>query len=273
MIRWREAAIEAWGLGTFMVSACGFTVLLYHPASPATRGVPDLARLVLMGLAMGATAIAIIHSPWGRRSGAHLNPAVTLSFLRLGRIGPADAAGYVAAQFAGGIAGVALVALVAGRWAGDPAVRYAVTVPGPAGAAAALAAEAAMAFGMMAMVLSTGAHPQAMRWTGVLAGCVVGIYIVLGAPVSGMSINPARTVASAAVAGVWNGAWIYLVAPLAGMLAAAELHRGRPPGAGAAGCAKLHHDARPCHFCAWRAARTRAAAAAASAPTTGEAGR
>lgn len=261
MSGWRDAAIEAWGLGTFMVSAVAFTVLLYHPASPVSASPAGGVRLGLMGLAMGLTAVAIIHSPWGRRSGAHLNPAVTLAFLRLGRLAPGDAARYVVAQFAGGLGGVALVALVAGRWAGDPAVRFAVTVPGPSGPWAALAVEVAMAFALMAMVLATGAHPRAMRWTGALAGLMVGTFIVVGAPVSGMSINPARTVASAVFAGDWRGAWIYVVAPLAGMLAAAEVFRAAPALA-ARGCAKLHHDDGPCRFCAWRAARARAAPAA-----------
>jgi aquaporin Z len=62
---WPEYVIEAAGLGLFMVSACLFTVLLYHPASPAAQALPDpLVRRVLTGLAMGLTAIGLIYSPW-----------------------------------------------------------------------------------------------------------------------------------------------------------------------------------------------------------------
>ena len=68
----------------------------------------DLQR-VFTGICMGLTAIALIHSPWGKRSGAHMNPAVTLTFLRLGHIAPWDAAFYIAAQFIGGTLGVLLV--------------------------------------------------------------------------------------------------------------------------------------------------------------------
>jgi len=112
---WPEYLMEAAGLGIFMVSASVFTILLYHPASPALRVLPEeFPRRVLMGLAMGLTAIGIIYSPWGKQSGAHLNPAVTLTFFRLGKVAPWDAVFYVVAQFAGGVAGVALVAAVLG---------------------------------------------------------------------------------------------------------------------------------------------------------------
>ena len=78
---WPEYLMEAFGLGAFMVSAGVFTMLLYHPDSPALRLIPhEFVRRCLVGLAMGLTAVAIIYSPWGQQSGAHLNPAVTLTF-------------------------------------------------------------------------------------------------------------------------------------------------------------------------------------------------
>jgi len=108
--------MEAAELGLFMMSACAFGVLLWHPGSPAQQVVADpFLRRVLMGLAMGATAIAIIYSPIGKRSGAHFNPGVTLTFLRLGKIARWDAAFYIAAQFIGGVAGVALAAIALAR--------------------------------------------------------------------------------------------------------------------------------------------------------------
>src|SRR5918995_1257232 len=106
---WPEYLIEAICLALFMISAAAVATLLQHPDSPLADliGTPLLQR-VPMGLAMGLTAAALIYSPLGARSGAHMNPSVTLTFLRLGKIAPIDAAGYVAAQFAGGIAGVAI---------------------------------------------------------------------------------------------------------------------------------------------------------------------
>jgi aquaporin Z len=113
---WREYLIEALCLALFMVSAAAFATLFQHPSSPlAAWGAPGLVRRIPMGLAMGLTAIALIYSPMGARSGAHMNPAVTVTFLRLGKITPADAAGYIAAQFAGGAIGlVVAVGLLGG---------------------------------------------------------------------------------------------------------------------------------------------------------------
>jgi len=96
---WPEYLMEAAGLGIFMVSASVLTILLYHPASPALKILPEeFPRRVFTGLAMGLTAIGIIYSPWGKQSGAHLNPAVTLTFFRLGKVAPWDAAFYLIAR-------------------------------------------------------------------------------------------------------------------------------------------------------------------------------
>jgi aquaporin Z len=248
---WREYLMEAAGLGAFMVSACAFVVLLEHPLSPVHAAVASAAlRRVLVGLAMGATAVAIVYSPWGRRSGAHINPAVTLAFLRLGRIGRWDALFYVVAQFLGGVAGVALARLVLGTTVAHPAVDWVVTVPSAnAGAAGAAIAEALISFGLMSAVLVVGASRKWARYTGLCAGALVATYIAVEAPVSGMSMNPARTFASAVFAGEWTALWVYVAVPPLAMLLAVEAYlaaRGRER----APCAKLHHarDVR-CIFC------------------------
>src|SRR5215470_8767136 len=108
--------MEAGLLGTFMISACSFTVLLEHPASFARQAIasPFLRRL-LTGLAMGLTAITLIYSPWGKQSGAHMNPATTLTFFRLGKVDAWDAAFYMLAQFTGGIIGVLVASTVLGK--------------------------------------------------------------------------------------------------------------------------------------------------------------
>jgi aquaporin Z len=236
---WPEYAIEAWCLGTFMFSACAFGVLLYHPASPAVH-LSEIVRMVLMGAAMGTTAIAIICSPWGKRSGAHFNPAVTLTFLRLGKIARNDAAFYIAGQFTGGIAGVGLAWLIFGSLLADGAVNFVATLPGRFGAGAAFGAEVIISFLMMSMILFTS---NAARWSSLtpyLAGLFVMMFITFESPLSGMSMNPARTFASAAAANKWTALWVYFVAPTAAMLAAAEVFV-RTRGAKAVLCAKLHH--------------------------------
>jgi len=102
-----EYLIEAAGLGLFMVSATVCVALLEHPASPLHGWIASGdVRRALIGVAMGLTALALIYSPWGKRSGAHFNPAVTLTFFRLGKVAPRDLVGYVLAQFIGGTAGL-----------------------------------------------------------------------------------------------------------------------------------------------------------------------
>jgi aquaporin Z len=236
---WPEYLIEAWCLGTFMVSACVFGVLVFHPASPVAS--IDLAiRNVLMGLAMGATVVAIICSPWGKRSGAHFNPAVTITYLRLGRIAAADAAFYVAFQFLGGAAGVFAAWLLLGSLLEHAAVNFVVTRPGIHGVLPAFAGEIAIAFILMSVVLRASNAPRFSRFTPYFAGTLIALFIAVESPVSGMSMNPARTFASAAIAGDWTAWWIYFVAPPAAMLAAAEFYI-RTKGIKAVLCAKLNH--------------------------------
>ncbi len=251
---WPEYAIEAALLGTFMLSACLFTVFLFHPASPLPAMVPSpFTRRLLMGIAMGGTAVALNYSGWGKQSGAHYNPAVTLAFLRLGRIGGWDAGAYIAAQFVGSALGVLGATLMAGPLVADESVRYAVTVPGPLGVGAAFAAEVAISFLLMTVVLIVSSDPRHGWLTGACAGVLVAAFITVEAPLSGMSMNPARTVGSALWAGEWTALWIYFAAPLLGMLGAAELHLRRN---GRLFCAKLHHqNARRCIHCEYRATR------------------
>ena len=246
---WPEYLLEAAELGLFMISACAFTVLLYHPASPVTQGIQNEGiRRLLLGVAMGATAVALIFSPFGKRSGAHFNPAVTLTFLRLGKIAPWDAAFYILFQFVGGIVGVLMATIFFRNLVAHPAVNYAVTVPGSEGQTAAFVAELTIAFILMTVILTISNTKRLGRWTGLFAGALVAIYIRLEAPISGMSMNPARTFGSAFGAHVWTSLWIYFTAPLLGMLLAAEVYK-RVKGGQAVACAKLHHyNNRRCIF-------------------------
>jgi aquaporin Z len=218
---WPLYLMEAAELGAFMLSACIFTVLLFHPNSPLRYSSPLLKR-ALMGLSMGLTAIGIILSPWGRRSGAHFNPAISLTFYRLGKLGPYDTLFYVLSHFAGAVLGVGVSKLILGAALAVPQVNYAVTVPGIAGPAGAFAAETFMAALLMTTVLVTSSRASWARWTTPAVGTLIAIYILILSPVSGFSINPARTFGSAVFADVWRSVWIYFTAPLLGMLASAQ---------------------------------------------------
>jgi aquaporin Z len=239
---WPEYLCEAALLGLFMLSACAFGALLFHPSSPAVAAVPGLtSRRALMGAAMGATAVSLVYSPWGKRSGAHFNPSVTLAFFRLGKIKAPDALFYVLAQFAGGVLGALAAVALLGAWLADPAVNYVVTRPGPYGVAVAFAAEVLISFVLMTVVLAASNAPRLARLTGLFAGALVMLYIGVEAPLSGMSMNPARTFSSAFAAQVWTALWLYFTAPPLGMLLAAEAYTRRR-GARAVRCAKLHHQ-------------------------------
>lgn len=233
-----------------MVSAAFFTALFEYPGSAVHQaiGSPFLRR-GLIGLAMGLTAIALIYSPWGQRSGAHMNPAVTLTFLRLGKVMPGDAVFYIAAQFVGGVLGVMVSKLLLGGVLAHSSVNYVTTVPGWAGARVAFLAETAIACGMMLMVLTVSNSPKLAHCTGLFAGTLVFLFITFEAPLSGMSINPARTVASALPSGIWTGSWIYFTAPVLGMLMAAQIY-GVLGKSSLRACPKLHHGTRQrCIFC------------------------
>lgn len=262
---WPEYLMEAAELGLFMISATAFTIFLYHPGSPVVPAIPtEIFRRILMGLAMGLTLVGIVFSPWGKQSGAHMNPAFTLTFYWLGKVGPWDALFYVVAQFVGGVAGVAVVAACAGDLLAHPAVNYAPTLPGPDGVAIAFFAEILISFVLVTVVLTVSNLQRLARYTGWFAGACVTTFIIFESPYSGMSMNPARTVGSALLPGLWTALWVYFLAPPFGMLAAAAVRKALKR---RIGCAKYHHqNARRCIFCEHQRARSVASLRSESLP-------
>lgn len=265
-----EYAIEAAALGLFMLSASTVAVLVEHPAYPVRDAIADPAlRRLLIGIGMGLTAMALIYSPMGMRSGAHMNPSVTLTFWRLGRVDGGLAVRYAAAQFAGAVVGL----WVASRALGAPLadLHFIATRPGGAGLLAAFAAEASISFVLMLVVLLASSSTRLARWTGTLVGLLIAAYITVEEPLSGMSMNPARTLAPWVVGGVGTPLWIYFSAPTLGMLLASEAFV-RMRGEAGIPCAKLRHPSSgPCVFgCDRRQARAaeRATAAAPAHQTT-----
>jgi aquaporin Z len=228
MINLPEYLIEAWGLGTFMVSAGVFATLIYTDVANIPILIPNaFLRDIIMGIITGITAISIIYSPWGKRSGAHLNPAVTITFFRLGKLTRIDTFFYCLFQFLGGILGVYLVALVFGSpFVSLPpeGLNYIVTQPGKAGPIGAIITEIVIAYIMMTMVLIVSNNRKFGYLTGLFAGILVTFYVIFAAPYSGFSMNPARSFASAFLANWWNFYWIYYFVPPLSMLVAAEVY-------------------------------------------------
>ncbi len=238
---WPEYLIEAGLLGTFMVAACIAVFFIQHPRSAVAQRIthPSIRR-VIIGVMMGLTAIALIYSPFGQRSGAHMNPGTTLTFLVLGKVKPWDAVFYILFQFLGAFVGVRIAGAVLGQHAKHEAVNFAATVPGRHGIPAAWIAEFVIAFGMMSMVLFSTNHAGSAPFTGMFAGLLVAVYIAIEAPISGMSMNPARTLGSAIPARSYRGLWIYFTAPPLAMLCAAGLYMAIV-GRDCVYCAKMNH--------------------------------
>jgi aquaporin Z len=251
---WPEYLMEAAALGIFMISAGAFTTLLECPRSFLGQAFsePGVCR-GLIGIAMGATAMGLIYSPWGKRSGAHMNPAITITFLRLGKIPPWDAFFYIVFQFAGGLAGVLLTAWILGTDFTRPPVNYVATVPGPAGDLGAFAGELTISIIIMSMILYVSNKAAIARFTGLFAGLLIASFVEFEALLSGFGMNPARTLASALPGGIWTGLWIYFTAAPLGMLLAAQAYLA-VKNVDSIHCCKLHHNSdQPCIFCGRRA--------------------
>jgi aquaporin Z len=214
---------EALGLAIFMISACFFGALIFSPQSSGHAAFQnDMQRNVLMGLMMGATAMFIFYSPFTAPSGSQINPAVTVTFLRLGKMCRYDAMFFIIFQIIGGTIAVYLMQLLMGSLLTAAPVNSVVTVPGKFGTTAALVTEFLIAFITMAMVLFTSDHSTLKKYTRLFAACLVCTWVITAGPISGFGMNPARSFASALPAGIWTSFWIYLLIPFAGMLSAAE---------------------------------------------------
>lgn len=219
---WRLYGCEALGLAVFMVSACFFGAMLegdtgWHRALPNA-----FVRMLITGVLMGSTALFIFYSPFTSPSGSHINPAVTLVFLRLGRISRWDAAFYILAQITGGVLAVYGMAALLGKPLTSPPVNYAATVPFK-GVFNAFITEFIIAFGMMAMVLFTSSHAVLKKYTRLFSACLVCCYVMLAGPVSGFGMNPVRSLASALPSGTWTAFWIYAFVPVVSMQLATEV--------------------------------------------------
>lgn len=222
---WKHYLQEALGLAIFMISACFFSAMLFSEKSSWFHSIPSfMLRNVLMGVAMGLTALFIFYSPFTAPSGSQINPAVTLTFLRLGKMCRYDALFFIIFQILGGTIAVYLMQGLMGGILTDTPVESAVTVPGKFGIVAALVTELIIAFITMTMVLFTSNHERLKKYTRLFAGCLVCTWVIVAGPVSGFGMNPARSFASALPANIWTAFWIYLFVPFIGMLSAAEFY-------------------------------------------------
>ncbi len=220
---WKLYLMEAFGLAIFMVSACFFSAMLFSPHSAWYHLFPnDMVRNILMGPMMGLTALFIFYSPFTAPSGAHINPAVTITFLRLKKINIQDASFYILFQFIGGTVAVFIMQWLMGSKLTASPVNSAVTIPGKSGVMNAAITEFFIAFITISVVLFTSAGKQLKKYTRKIMACLVCCYVIFAGPISGFGMNPARSFASAFPSGIYTAFWIYMIIPFAGMLLAAE---------------------------------------------------
>ncbi len=248
---WREYLMEGTELGCLMLSTCIFGTLLYSSNSPL-NSLSHGVRSILMGTAIALTTYLIIRSPFGRRSGAHFNPAVTLTFLWLQRMHRWDAVCYIVAHFVGAVVGVAVGHQILGLRLSSAPVRYLVTLPGAYGRPMAFGAEFFFSALLMGVVLYASNHRLLFRFSPVLVALLTISYFALSSSISGFSVNPARSFSSALFAWIWRGIWIYFLAPCLGMRTAAAIYV-KCMGSSRVYCAKVFHDRQspcpfPCHF-------------------------
>jgi aquaporin Z len=222
----RKYVEEAIGLGIFMISAGFFDAVIEYPGLPFRQSISSaVLRRFLVGLAMGLTALYIFTSRFGKQSGAYINPSVTLIRYRLGDIDLTDALFYTVFQLLGGTLGIYLVKLVFPVWMKHPDINDIVTVPGKAGTGVAFIMEFFISFLLITVVLFMGIKKKWNLYTPYVVSCLITLFITFESPFSGMSMNPARTFASAIVADNWNSFWLYCTAPTLGMFAGEYLYR------------------------------------------------
>ena len=239
MLHWPEWAAELAGTAILMIGGLGAVTLDFGAHSPIAPLLPSHSlRLLLTGALFAATGALIAISPLGRISGAHLNPAVTLAFWLSGKMHNHDVGAYLGAQLLGALIGVGVLRVL---WPDFATVGYGVTHPGTGMTSIdALAIETVMTGAFVGTILLFVSSMRTARWTPLAAWVVVTLLVWQGAPLTGTSINPARSLAPALLAWHLENVWIYVAGPLFGSLLATGLVvaviRLRPA------TAKLFHD-------------------------------
>jgi aquaporin NIP len=199
----RRALAEGFAAFALVFAGCGAIVADRHSGG-------DLGS-VGIGLAFGLVIMVMVYAT-GHLSGAHINPAVTAAFTLTRHFPPREAVGYVAAQIFGAVAGAALLLAV---WPDQPA-HLGATVPS-VGVGSAVVYEAVMTAFLMFVIMAVATDTRAVGPAAAIAiGGTVGLDAIFGGPVTGASMNPARSLGPALAAGEWHDLWVYVVGPVAG---------------------------------------------------------
>jgi len=203
------------GWRALLAEFTGTFALVFFGCGAIANGLPPTSVALSFGL-----AIAVMVYAFGHISGAHFNPAVSIGFGVIGHIGWATVARYAAVQTAGAV--VAAVVLVATL---GSSVSLGVTQPS-SNDVQAFAWEVVLTFFLMLVISAVATDDRAVGEAAALAiGGTVGLGSLVGGPISGASMNPARSIGPAIVSGDLTALWIYLTAPVVGAAIAAVLYR------------------------------------------------
>ena len=254
-LKWPEYLAEFFGTAIMMAIGIGAVVFMWSEGSIMRDWIPSEPwRRLATGILFAGGGTLVVLSPLGQRSGGHLNPAMTFAFWLRNKISSADALMYALCQIGGALLGVMVVATIASEAA--LTVDLGMTRPGAGYTAAfALVAELLITFMLVFLVFWAVDRRAVARFTPYLAGVLIALLVLVEAPVSGTSLNPARSLAPAALMGAFADFWLYVVGPMAGAVLAVLCYRWFGGEQAGAGCAKLHHtDRYPCLFegCGYR---------------------
>ena len=224
-LHWAEYGAEF--LGTAFLVFVGLSAVVFDNSAylPLSSLIPNTSvRLLITGLLFAGSGSLVAISPPGKLSGARINPSVSLAFWAYGKMHLQDLVGYIIAQFLGASFGAVLLVLFWGKYAHS--VNNGMTLPGagyPIWAVflAELALTCLLVFAIFLFVSSR----RLMRWTPLMNWILVAVMVWLEAPISGTSLNPARSIGPALVSDLWTAQWLYCIAPPLGGLLAVALFR------------------------------------------------
>jgi MIP family channel proteins len=208
----RRALAEAFATFALVFAGCGAIV--------ANASYDEALGVVGIGLVFGLVIMVMVYAT-GHLSGAHINPAVTIAFTLTRHFPAREAAVYVGAQLAGAVVAALLLLAV---WPSQPASLGA-TVPS-VGVGSALVYEAVMTGFLMFVIMAVATDTRAVGSAAAIAiGATVGLDAIFGGPVTGASMNPARSLGPALASGTWTDLWVYIAGPVVGAALGASAYQ------------------------------------------------